>query len=328
MTNHFWGIDVGGTNVKLGLLDDEGRIIVQDSVPTESAQGPDSLVERIGTTCEQLQQQAGINDQAVIAVGIGTPGPLSLEKGMIYRAGNLPGFDNYPLRGRISARLNRPAILDNDANVIGWGEHYQGAGKGFDNMVVLTLGTGVGGGIVYDGEILHGSEDNGAELGHMVIHPEGRKCNCGQNGCLEAYASATHMVRRAKEALDLGRDSKLKQSAAEGSLDTRAIFEHTHTGDELANEIVDGACKALAYASITLRHILEPRLIVLGGGVAKAGDILTERTEKYYLEELWQLKPDPMEFRLAQLGDNAGVVGGAGLAWHAWKNDRLAPIGI
>jgi glucokinase len=328
MDECFWGIDIGGTNVKLGLVNIKGRILERDSIPTQLPDGPDILVSRIGETCENQIERAGLSLDCVHAFGIGSPGPLDLKNGKLLKTANLIGFDYFPLRAKMSERLQKPSVLDNDANMICWGEFWMGAGKDISDMILYTLGTGIGGAIVCEGELVHGHYGNGGELGHIIVYPDGRECGCGQKGCLEAYASATQIVRRLNEALKLGRESSLKKLSVGGrKITSKDIFEADEKGDELATEIIDGMCKALALASVSMRHATEPQMVVLAGGVSKAGEVLTIRVKRFYEQYMWKLNDDPIEFELAALGDDAGIVGTAGAALHAWEKQQLSPVG-
>ena len=330
MTDYFVGVDLGGTNVVLGLVDTEGNVVGRTSRPTDVKAGPNALVERIGDSFRELTAQIDVNNEQVKAVGIGSPGPLSVKQGKIINAGNLPGFENFALRAEVSGLLGVPGILDNDANSACWGEFWRGAGRGSTDMVMFTLGTGIGGGIVSAGELLRGSEDNAAELGHMIIEPSGRLCSCGQRGCLEACASANHTAARAQQALKdrSGESSLLREFLQDnGELTCRDVFDCAEKGDSLANEIVDGTARALAQACVNVRHIVEPQIVVLAGGMINAGDILIERISRFYEEIMWTLKPEPMAIELALLGEDAGVIGAAGLALHDFREGRLCPVG-
>lgn len=328
MNDAFWGIDIGGTNVKLGLVSGEGEILAHGSIPTQLPDGPDALVDRISKVCRDQVEQAGIPLDQVRALGIGCPGPLDLKNGKLLRTANLTGYNFFPLRAKMSEKLQRPSLLDNDANMICWGEFWMGAGKDVSDMILYTLGTGIGGAIVCEGEIVHGHFGNGGELGHIIVHPDGRECGCGQKGCLEAYASATQIVRRFTEALATGRDSSLKKLNATGrKITSKDVFTADGQGDELAMEIIDGMCRALALASVSMRHATEPEMVILAGGVSKAGEVLTNRVKKFYDQAMWKLNDDPMEFTIAKLGDDAGIVGTAGAAMHAWQKDQLYPVG-
>jgi glucokinase len=208
MADLFIGIDFGGTNVKLGLVDGDGKVLLCDEAPSRIEEGPDAMIKRIGDACEQMLSKQQLNLGQVRAAGIGTPGPIDLEAGKIVTACNLPAsFDDYPVRDNLTKRLGCPVAFDNDANVACWGEFWLGAGSDINDMILFTLGTGIGGGVISSGELVHGCTGNAAELGHIIVHPGGRLCTCGQKGCLETYASATHIAARANEAMGAGRDS-------------------------------------------------------------------------------------------------------------------------
>jgi glucokinase len=205
------GIDLGGTNVKIGCFDSDIRLLAKMSIPTEADFGPEHVVGRIDEASRKLLAQSGKSLEELCAVGIGTPGPANYAEGIIIRATNMPKFKNTPLRDMVAHKLGKPAILENDANAACWGEFVLGAGKDVTDMVFFTLGTGIGGGIVSKGKLVRGTGGNAAELGHTIIYPDGRLCNCGQKGCVEAYASASHTAQRATEALQAGKPSSLKR---------------------------------------------------------------------------------------------------------------------
>ncbi|MBN1846458.1 MAG: ROK family glucokinase [Sedimentisphaerales bacterium] len=328
MADYFIGVDLGGTNVVTAILDQTGRLIDKISQPTQAEQGPQSLVERTSRSAESLIEKHSVSRSQLKAMGIGSPGPLSFAEGRIIASPNLPGFEQFPLRAEYSRRLQIPAVLDNDANVACWGEFWLGAGEDVTDMVLFTLGTGIGGGIVCQGELVHGSEDNAAELGHMIIVPDGRRCNCGQHGCLEAYASANQTANRAREALEQGRSSSLQAVwKNNGQVSSKDVFYHAQGGDALALEIVDGTAKALAQASINMRHITEPQKVVLTGGMIKAGDFLLHKVQRFFDEMIWTLKKESLEICLATLGGDAGCIGAAGLAFHVFQKQELPPVG-
>ncbi len=324
MTKCYLGIDLGGTNVDVGLVDEEGRILGRDSFPTEVAAGPARFVDRTAAACQKLIESSGIPAKQVLAAGLGSPGPLSYKEGMIIDAGNLPGWGGYPIRDGISNKLGIPVELDNDANVACWGEFWKGAGRDIRHMVMFTLGTGIGGGIIYDGQIIRGSVGNGAELGHIIIQPDGRRCTCGQNGCVEAYASASHTAARANEALAGGKSSAMQELYKQkGEVSCKDVFDFAKKGDSLANEIVDGTAKALAQICIIMRHITEPQRFVLAGGMIKAGPMLLERIRTFYDQMIWSLNEDPLDICFAELGGDAAVVGAAGAAMEALRKPIL-----
>ena len=195
------GLDLGGTNIKAGVLDGAGKVISKVGVPT--GRGPDAVIANMIVAAGQAVRTAGLTLDAIAAVGIDSPGPLSTEKGIVIRCANLPGWENVPLRDRISAALGKPAILENDARAAAYGEFFAGAGKSLNvrNMMMITLGTGVGGGIIVDGRLIRGHTDMAGELGHAIVVPDGALCGCGQKGCLEMYTAASRVGQRDMQAL-------------------------------------------------------------------------------------------------------------------------------
>lgn len=324
MSETFVGIDVGGTNVKIGLFDSNLKLICKTSVTTEAEMGPEIVIDKMAKTVENLLAEAGLTLQDIVAVGIGTPGPAKYSEGIIIRSTNMPKFKNVPICRMLNDKLGAPIVFDNDANVACWGEYAVGAGKGVKDMVFFTLGTGIGGGIVSNGELVHGCDENGAELGHMIIHPDGRQCNCGQKGCAEAYASADSTARRATEAIEGGAESSLKKVLDEkGRITSKDIYEHLAAGDKLAKEITDGTAKALAITCINMLHTTEPKRIVFAGGMIAAGDVLLNRIRDFFDEHIWTIKKEMVEICFATLGEDAGIIGAAALAQHTQQQGKL-----
>ena len=324
MSEMFVGIDLGGTNIKIGLFDSELKLISKTSVATKVDMGPNVVIDKMAQTAKKLLAEAGFSLQDVVAVGIGTPGPAKYSEGIIIKSTNMPTFKNVPICRMLKERLGAPMVFDNDANVACWGEYTVGAGKGVKDMVFFTLGTGIGGGIISNGELVHGCDENGAELGHMVIYPDGRKCNCGQRGCVEAYASADSTARRAHEAIEAGAESSLKKVLEEkGQITSKDVYEHLANGDKLAKEITDGTAKALAITCINMLHTTEPKRIVFAGGMIAAGDVLLNRIKDFFNEHIWTLKAETVEICFATLGEDAGIIGAAALALHTKQQGKL-----
>ena len=324
MSEMFVGIDLGGTNIKIGLFDSELKLISKTSVATKVDMGPNVVIDKMAQTAKKLLAEAGFSLQDVVAVGIGTPGPAKYSEGIIIKSTNMPTFKNVPICRMLKERLGAPIVFDNDANVACWGEYTVGAGKGVKDMVFFTLGTGIGGGIISNGELVHGCDENAAELGHMIIYPDGRNCNCGQRGCVEAYASADSTARRAREAIEAGAESSLKKVLDEkGQITSKDIYEHLANGDKLAKEITDGTAKALAITCINMLHTTEPKRIVFAGGMIAAGDVLLNRIKDFFNEHIWTLKKEMVEICFATLGEDAGIIGAAALARHTKQQGKL-----
>ncbi len=324
MSGTFVGIDVGGTNVKIGLFDTDLKLICKTSVTTDADMGPKVVIDKMAKTVEELVAQAGLTLKDIIAVGIGTPGPAKYSEGIIIKSTNMPKFKNVPICRMLNEKLGVPIVFDNDANVACWGEYAVGAGKGVKDIVFFTLGTGIGGGIVSNGELVHGCDENGAELGHTIIYPDGRLCNCGQRGCVEAYASADSTARRATEAIEGGARSSLKKVLDQkGKITSKDVYQHLASGDKLAKEITDGTAKALAITCINMLHATEPKRIVFAGGMIAAGEPLLNGIKRFFDEHIWTIKKEFVEICFATLGEDAGIIGAAALARHTKQQGKL-----
>jgi len=325
MSKYYAGIDLGGTNIKAGVVDPQGNICSRISILTEAQLGPDHVIERMCHAVRQAASKANLKTENIRALGIGAPGALNHKQGIIVAPPNLPGWRNVHVRDRLSERLKLPATLENDANAAAWGEFWVGAGKNADSLVMLTLGTGIGGGIVVADRFIRGFFDNGAEIGHMIVNPQGRMCKCGQRGCFEAHASAYHTARAAEESIRAGRESSMKTILdAGGQITTELIVEHIQRGDKLAHEVWEQACKYIAIGSINLAHIVNPEMIILSGGMIYAGDTLLGPVRRYFSqlrsptfgESYPRIVP-------AELGNDAGFIGAAGAAKLACDLNEL-----
>jgi glucokinase len=312
----FIGIDLGGTFIKVGCFDSKLKLLAKISAPTKAEKQAKVIVENMAKASEQSVAKAGFSMDDVPAVGLGCPGPAKYSEGIIEAATNFPTLRNVPIRRMLSDRLSgKTIVFENDANVACFGEFVAGAGKGVEDMVFFTLGTGIGGGIINKGKLLAGAGDNAAELGHIIIYPDGRLCNCGQKGCAEAYASASNTAKRATEALQAGEKSTLKKVLDKnGQITCKDVYNHLKAGDKLAKKITDETAKALAILCINALHATEPQRIVFAGGMIAAGDILLNRIKDYFNEQIWNLKKETVEICFATLGEDAGIIGAAALA--------------
>jgi glucokinase len=318
------GIDLGGTNLKVAVVDADGRALAKDTQECDVARGPEHVMAQMGAICEELLRHADCPRQQVRGVGLGTPGPLDLDKGEIVWAANLPGWRNVPIRDSLSRVLRLPVILENDANAAAFGEFWAGAGRDHGDMVLLTLGTGVGSGVIVDGKLLRGHFENAGELGHWIMDAEGLPCPCGQRGCLEQYASASAVGRRALAAIEEGAKTTLRALREQGvAITSREVAAAARAGDPLARSVWDDACKFLALACVNIQHAFNPALIVLGGGLAEAGDFLLGRVRDKFREYTWKLHNDQPQIALAQLRSDAGMIGAAGLVWSKTANSEL-----
>jgi len=312
------GLDLGGTNIIGALATADGKIAALTRRKTHAARGSGPVIEDMAEIVEELIGTQGISRDDVIGLGVGAPGPLSHRDGIIYKTANLPGWNNVRLRRGLLERTGMPTILDNDANVAAFGEFWVGAGKGVRQMVALTLGTGIGSGVIINGEILRGHFENAAELGHMIVHAGGRPCSCGQLGCLEQYASASNLTRHFLELVRSGRESALSVMIERGEeVWAKDIVDAAKAGDALATEVWDEACFYLAIGCINVQHAFNPQMLVLSGGMSKAGDFLLSRVRRHARDQGWKLCDDQPEISISVLGDDAGVIGAAGMAWAA-----------
>jgi len=297
------GLDLGGTNIKARLVDRAGRVLAAVDVSSQIEQGPEHVIERMAQAAELVSVQQGAALHDVAGIGIGSPGPIDISTGIVIRSVNLHGWVNIPLRDRLQDITKRPATLINDASAACYGEFWAGAGMGVSDVVLFTLGTGLGGGVVTGGSLLLGHFDQAGELGHMVVHPGGRQCGCGQRGCLEAYASESHLKQRGIEA---GIFADERQGGVP------ALLAAVRNGNRAAARIWQECCDALATASVTLQHVLNPKLVLLGGGVSAAGDELLTPVREAFRRMTWKMADDAPAIELAALGNDAGAIGAAG----------------
>jgi len=314
------GIDLGGTFIKFGLLDFGRRLVDTLQLPTPAEGSGQAVVDRIIAGATQIMSSARVSPDDVYGAGIGAPGPLDYAGGIVIAMPNVPGMDGLPLRDRVCRGLSLPAVLENDANAAAYGEYICGAGSGAGDMVLLTLGTGVGSGIVIDGKVLHGSHGIGGELGHMIIEPGGEQCGCGQRGCLERYCSATYIARLAVRLMEQeGRESSLQPLLEQkGDIDAKDIQEACKSGDELAEYVWDNGAYYLSLGCVNICRILDPDEIVLGGGMGGAGEDLMRPLMKHFRRLHWSLTEPKTKIVFATLGNDAGVIGAAGVAWQAF----------
>ncbi|WP_456364164.1 ROK family glucokinase [Priestia aryabhattai] len=315
MKNKSIGIDIGGTTVKVAFFEVQGECLAKWSIPTDKTNNGVNIIADINETVNSKMIELGLNKDDFIGVGIGVPGFIDYETGSIAHAPNIPWNKNYPLKRELENVLGLPVELENDANLAAMGEMWLGAGKGKQNVVMVTLGTGVGGGIIVNGNVVRGSNGMGGEIGHIFSKDNGIICGCGKEGCLETIASATGIVRLAEAIIEEYVDSTilydLKQQ--KGRVETKDVFEAASNGDSYALSVVEESMKYLGIALSHIIHTNNPEVIVIGGGVSKAGSFLLEQVqkqvEKYTLPRAYEV----IKFELATLGNEAGVIGGAHL---------------
>jgi glucokinase len=300
--------------MKAGVVDDAGRTRGSVSLPTEAHHGQEFGLERMCEAIRQAVVAAGLHMRDIHAIGVATPGTMDIPAGLMLDPPNLKPWRNVPVRDHIHRVFQLPTAFQNDANAAAYGEFWAGAGKDAHSMVLFTLGTGVGCGIIIGELILEGEHSHGAEVGHMKIEMTNpRQCTCGRWGCLEAYASATAVVKRASEALaKRGVTSQLKECRnKESGLTARDIFDAANNGDKLAEEIVEDTSFYLAVAAMNMMHTIDPDMIVFGGGMIAAGDTFLDRIRKHVNELAFPVPAEKTKILYAQLGSDAGFIGAA-----------------
>jgi glucokinase len=310
------GVDVGGTNIKGGVVDDTGRPLSSVSLATEAYKGQEHGLERMCETVRQAVATAGLRLGQIAAIGVATPGTMDIPAGLILDPPNLKPWHNVPVRQHVHDTFGVPTAFQNDANAAAYGEYWAGAGKGAHSMVLFTLGTGVGCGIILGDLVVEGEHSHGAEAGHMKIEMTNpRQCGCGRWGCLEAYASATAVVNRALEALakDGGRSSLHQVLRRQGEITSRDIFTAA-AADELAAQIVEDTAYYLAVGAMNLMHVIDPDRVVFGGGMIAAGEGFLERVRHHVRRLALPVPAEKTHLCYAQLGSDAGFIGAAACA--------------
>ena len=305
------GVDLGGTNIVVGTVAQDGsEILGIESAPTAAEKGPDAVVDRIVELVRRsIAQSPG---KEIAGVGIGSPGPLDTKTGVVILTPNL-GWHNMPLRDRVAKGVGLPTELDNDANCAVFGEWWRGAARGAEHVVGLTIGTGIGGGIVLGGDIYHGASDMAGEVGHMTIDSTGRRCKCGNYGCLEAYASGPQIAARAVEGIESGADSALPRYVG-GDLSkvtAQVVYEAAHDGDEYADEVVRDTAKFLGAGVASILNIFNPQVVVICGGVTLAGDKLFVPLRSEVKRRAFKPAVDACRIVPGELTGTAGVWGAA-----------------
>ena len=327
MAEYLLGIDLGGTNVNVGCVDETGKVITQHTLALGKPKTRKEVLERIYGATEETLSRAGLGAEQVRAVGIATPGTLDIARGVVVFAANLPEWEDVPLRDLIQKKFGAPTVLENDANAAAWGEYWAGVGREtrladgrpVSSLVILTLGTGIGGGVVMDGKVWHGFKDAAAELGHITIDFRGRPCPCGNTGCLEAYASADSTVRRFVEAVKSGAATNLERAVREHpeEITSRRIYEEALKGDVLSRKTMEETGFYLGVGIVSILHFLNPEMVVLTGGLTGAGSMLMEPLVRVVQERALSRSREDVKIVFARLGVDAGFIGAAGCALTA-----------
>ncbi|WP_283153987.1 ROK family glucokinase [Guptibacillus hwajinpoensis] len=308
------GVDLGGTTIKLSFLDFYGEIISKWEIPTDKSEAGRHITTHIARAIDDKMEEMNVSRKKFSGIGMGAPGFIEMDSGFIYHAVNI-GWRDFPLKDKLEVETGLPVIIDNDANIAALGEMWRGAGDGARDLLCVTLGTGVGGGIITNGTIIHGTNGMAGEIGHITSIPDGgAQCNCGKTGCLETVASATGVVRIAMEKLMSHHDSVLYHIYQEkNEITSRDIFEGAEAEDPYAVEVVNNVSFHLGLAIANLANSLNPSKIVIGGGVSKAGEALLTPLKKQFEKYALPRVREGADFAIATLGNDAGVIGGAWL---------------
>lgn len=315
----FAGIDVGGTNIKIGLASDDGQIVAEGKFPTEQERGPEHAIECAAEELQKLAESNGYDFSDVAAVGLGTPGTMDIPAGLILEPSNLSSWRHFNVRDELNRAVGRPVTYTNDANAAAYGEFWAGGGSEFQSMVLFTLGTGVGGGIILGDHWIDGAHSHGSEVGHVMVDTavDARVCSCGKRGHLEAYASATALVARANEKLDAGVTSVLNDCKEVTALE---VSNAAAAGDEVALELVMETADYLARGIVTLLHVIDPEVTVLGGAMnfggneSDLGRKFRDRIHEQVAKWTFPIVAKHLTIDFAKLGSSAGWVGAAGLS--------------
>ena len=310
---YYIGIDLGGTNIVAGVVDENYNIVSKASTKTNLPRPEKEIADDMVKVSLQAAEEAGISIDDVEWVGVGTPGIANSEKGTIEYSSNL-GFNNTPMRDYIREKIDKPVYIENDANAAAYGEFVAGAAKGAKNAVCITLGTGVGGGIIIDGKIYAGSNFAGAEIGHTTIDVHGPVCSCGRKGCFEVFSSATGLIRMTKEAMEKDSSSLMHKISQErgGKVSARTSFDAMKQGDKTAKEVVDTYIEYLAAGITNTINIFQPDILCIGGGVCNEGDTLLVPVKELVKKEVYSKNsPKNTEIVIAKLGNDAGIIGAA-----------------
>ncbi|WP_100404331.1 ROK family protein [Bacillus solitudinis] len=312
------GVDLGGTQIRVGIFTKKGRLLYKKTVMTLSEEGPDYVISRIKTLIHDVFNQQNNLGKALIGIGIGSPGPLDVFEGVVKSPSNLQGWINIPLREVLEEEFRVPVYLNNDANAAVLGEYFFGNGMNRKSIVYLTISTGVGCGVIDNGRLQLGSRGSAAEIGHMIINPDGPLCGCGNKGCVEAFVSGTGIVKRMKQKLD--NDERVSTLRGR-DITTQCAFDAAQKKDALALEVIQETIRYLGITLVNIIHLYNPETIIFGGGVSKVGDYLLKPAISYAKKNTIGCLADNIEFKTAKLGEDVGLIGAAALVIY---NKQLA----
>lgn len=314
------GIDIGGTKIAVALETLDGERVAACRLPTQVKNGAYAIIENVSRAITEILEEKQLK---LAAIGIGCPSPLDIERGLVMSPSNLRDWDSFPIVKIFKDRFGVPVVLDNDANTAALGEYVYGAGRGYQNIIYITVSTGIGGGIIIGGEIFHGIAAGAGELGHTIVQPDGIRCNCGSVGCLETICAGIHIARRARERLTKGESSLMNETTAanNGEVTAKTVVEAVRRKDKLAVEIWDETCRFLAIGIANSITLLAPEAVVIGGGIAAAaGEILFAPLRRLLPQFVSMIPAEKINILPAELGSESGVCGALVLAKKAYSN--------
>ena len=304
------GVDLGGTNIACGLVDDSGKILFKKSTPTLATREADEITADIIKLIDAVIKDAGVSKNDIISIGVGCPGAVDDNRGMVVNCNNVKMI-NYPLPKMINSRINTPVHLINDADAAAFGE-YLINGNGAKSFVFVTLGTGVGGGIILNGQLVNGFNGAGGEIGHISMVYDGETCSCGRKGCWEAYASVTALIRQTKRAMEESPDSIMHELAKqEGKVSGKTAFDAAKKGDKAAQNVVSRYLEYVADGIVSMINIFQPEKLVIGGGISKEGDYILKPVEEYVRKYEYNQQLERAKIEMATLFNDAGIIGAA-----------------
>jgi glucokinase len=310
---YYAGIDFGGTGIKIGIIDENGKILIKDSFDTDPSKRGEEIVEHIAECTKKVMDASGLPEDEILGVGIGSPGLLNPETGQLKVVVNVPNLNDVFITKILSDILGKPAFLDNDVNAMSLGEFFYGAGKGLQHIIALTLGTGVGGGIIMNGELYRGASFTAGEIGHMSISRDGKACPCGNSGCLERYVGKDGIIERFMIPYNKGFETNIGKYLENGKVTPRAISMAAESGDPLSIKVLEETGEILGSALATLVNALNPQAVIIGGGIANAGELILGPARNAMMRYAYAIPAKDVKVLKAELGNDAGIVGSASL---------------
>ncbi len=308
------GIDIGGTKTLSAVVDAQGRVLARHRIETPQ-RGPRDFVQVLARELSTLLGLAGLQKEDLSGLGVGAPGPLDPETGVVFEPPNLAGWRDVPLGTMLFNATGVPTFVENDANAAALGEAWVGAGVGVRDQIYITVSTGIGGGLIFNGELYHGASGTAGEIGHMTVEPDGPICTCGRRGHLEAVASGQAIARMAEEAVQAGRQTRLA-ALPPGALTAAAVAQAAFDGDAVAREVYARAGFYIGLAVASLVNVLNPAMVIIGGGVSKAGDLLFDTVRRMVRERAFERPAEAARIVPAALGDDVGVIGAAAVVYR------------